>query len=571
MWRSRSLLASMADAQLQMGQVDAAHLSVERGLAFANDPAVATIRQVLIATDAAIALRQGQVAHARALIERRFADVDLKHTLLPDRDAHEIAYRVYLAAHDDEAALSHLAALKRLDDQATEIARSNSAALAAARFDYANQELRIAKLKADDLSRTVAFERATAQTQRTIFGVVAITALLVVAMLAAGLFLLRRSRNEVRAANDDLAASNAELAKALRIKTEFLATTSHEIRTPLNGILGMTQVMIADGAIDATMRDRLSVVHGAGVTMRALVDDILDVAKIETGRMTIEVAPIDLRATVEEAARLWREPAAAKGLAYAVSLHEAPGWVLGDSARLRQIVFNLLSNAVKFTATGHVALTVRTVGERIRLIVEDSGIGIAPAAHELIFESFRQADAGTTRQYGGTGLGLSICRNLARAMGGDVTVSSSEGRGRDLRSGRAATPRGGVRSGRGRGTARTAGGGGQSDPPRDVCDAVRRDRRHRLRRAGRGGGRDRAAGAGAGADRSRRASATDIATAVAAAGEAPVLVLHAAGDVEARARHFHDGATQVVEKPIGKKELVVLVDGLSSRLALAAA
>ncbi|MEH3036800.1 MAG: ATP-binding protein [Sphingomonas adhaesiva] len=568
---SAQLLANMADAQLRLGQPAAAEQSVERGLALATDPAMTVIRQVLIATRANIALRRGDVGQARSLIAARFDGVDLRRTLLADRDAHEIAYRVYMAAHDDAAALPHLIALKRLDDQATEIARSNSAALASARFDYANQELRIAQLKADDLSRTVAFERSTAQTERTFFVLAALAALLVVSLLAAGLLLLRRSRDAVRAANDGLEATNSELAKALRIKTEFLATTSHEIRTPLNGILGMTQVMIADATLNEVTRDRLSVVHGAGVTMRALVDDILDVAKIETGRMTIEMAPIDLRTVLQEAAQLWRDPAAAKGLSFRVVMDEVPGWVLGDEARLRQIVFNLLSNAVKFTGAGHVALSVATSAGRLRLTVADSGIGIAPAAHEMIFESFRQADAGTTRRFGGTGLGLAICRSLARAMGGDVTVRSEEGGGAtfmlDLPLVLADAPEAIVAA------APVAVLVVEDNPIRRAMFASL------LSPLGRVAFADPADAA---ADAARIAPArvlldhgahpsVDVAALVAAAGPAPVMALHARGDHGAHAQLIREGATQVVEKPVEKSELVRLVGALSSRLALAAA
>lgn len=565
------LLANMADAQLRLGRLEEARVSVDHGLALSHDPAMAPIRQSLVATSAAVALRSGDVVRARTLIARRFSGVDGGRTLLADRDAHEIAYRVYTAAHDSAAALPHLVALKRLDDRATQIARSNSAALAAARFDYANQELRIAKLKADDLSRTVAFERSTAQTERTIFVVAGVAALLVVSLLAAGLLLLRRSRNEVRAANDGLAATNSELAKALRIKTEFLATTSHEIRTPLNGILGMTQVMIADAALDAATRDRLAVVHGAGVTMRALVDDILDVAKIESGRMTIEAAPIDLRTTVEDAARLWHDPAVAKGLALTVVADEAPRWVMGDDARVRQIVFNLLSNAVKFTPAGHVRLTLRTAGERVLLTVEDSGIGIAAHAHELIFESFRQADAGTTRQYGGTGLGLAICRNLARGMGGDVTVRSSEGAGATFALDIPLVP---------------------AEAPDEIAAtdrvAVLVVEDNPIRRAMFAtlfaplGTVAFIAPLTAAAEIARLTpervlldhdvhSDVDVAALVIAAGEAPVLVLHAAGDHEARGELILAGAARVVEKPVGKRDLMNVVRDLSSRLALAAA
>jgi CheY-like chemotaxis protein/anti-sigma regulatory factor (Ser/Thr protein kinase) len=198
----------------------------------------------------------------------------------------------------------------------------------------------------------------------------------------------------------------------------------------LNGILGMTQVMLADPNLSADMRDRLGVVHGAGITMRALVNDILDVAKMETGNLTIETAPFDVCATVTDAARMWEEQARAKGLSFTVTLDGCPSMIMGDAARVRQIVFNLLSNALKFTKVGHVALNIE-VGDddRLRVAVSDSGIGIPADKIEDIFESFKQADAGTTRQFGGTGLGLSICRNLARAMGGDVSVSSVVGQG----------------------------------------------------------------------------------------------------------------------------------------------
>jgi CheY-like chemotaxis protein/anti-sigma regulatory factor (Ser/Thr protein kinase) len=182
--------------------------------------------------------------------------------------------------------------------------------------------------------------------------------------------------------------------------------------------------------LPAPTRDRISVVHGAGVTMRALVDDILDIAKMETGNLTIEAAPFDLRATIAESTRLWDDQAAAKSLAFVRRLDACPTMIEGDSARLRQIVFNLLSNALKFTASGEVSLTIAPHGgERYRILVADTGIGIPAEKREEIFESFRQADAGTTRQFGGTGLGLSICRNLARAMGGDVMVESVAGKG----------------------------------------------------------------------------------------------------------------------------------------------
>ena len=423
------VLANIAETRLAMPDVNGASRAIEEGLRLTARPEIAGFRPPLEALAAQAALQRGQLATAEQLIGRRFAGQDLSKATVVDRPALKTAYDIYRAVGRDDLALAHLAAWKRLDDEATDLARSTNAALMAARFDFANQELRIANLQRDEARRSVAYEQARAKTQRTIFFVAAGATAIVIALLGIGLFTIRRSRNQVRAANDDLAVTNAALGKALAAKTEFLATTSHEIRTPLNGILGMTQVMLADPALDGAIRDRIGVVHSAGTTMRALVDDILDVAKMETGNLTIEAAPFDLCAMLIEASRMWEEQARAKGIAFVRDLHDSPKRIVGDVTRLRQIVFNLTANALKFTATGQVTLQVAAVGDRLHIAVADTGVGIAADKMEEIFESFRQADASTTRQFGGTGLGLSISRNLARAMGGDVRVESKLGRG----------------------------------------------------------------------------------------------------------------------------------------------
>lgn len=382
------------------------------------------------AVAAQLELLRGNLKHAEQLISQAFANVDLKQSNLSHAEAHQTAVEIYDRIGNFKLALAHLRALKRLEDDTAKLAASANTSLVAARFDYANQELKITKLQKAEAQRSLELERSRAQFQRTIFSGVVLAALFVVSLLIIGLLTIQRSRNEVREANIDLASTNRALEKALAAKTEFLATTSHEIRTPLNGILGMTQVMLADPNLPAGARDRVSVVHGAGVTMRALVDDILDVAKMETGNLTLEQAPFDLKATLSEVSRLWQEQAEAKGLAFNLDLVDCPVMVEGDAARLRQIVFNLLSNALKFTATGSVTLLAAAPEPgTLSLSVQDTGIGIPADKLEIIFESFRQVDAGTTRKFGGTGLGLSICRNLAQAMGGDVRVDSVEGQG----------------------------------------------------------------------------------------------------------------------------------------------
>lgn len=422
------VLGNIAEARLLGKDVAGAQRAINEGLRLSTQGGEG-YRPLLIALAAQAAYQRGDLSAASTLIGERFAGEDFARSTLIDREAHRTAYTIYRASGEHDLALRHLVVLKRLDDEATTLARSTNAALMAARFDFANQELKIAGLQRDEARREVAYEQARAQTQRTIFLGAAGATAIVVALLAFGLVTIRRSRNEVRDANADLALTNTALGKALAAKTEFLATTSHEIRTPLNGILGMTQVMLADSRIEGSTRDRLVVVHGAGVTMRTLVDDILDVAKMETGNLVIEEAPFDLAAMLAESTRLWEDQATAKGLLFRRDLTDCPGMIVGDAARLRQIVFNLMSNALKFTPSGSVALEVAASDDRLRIVIADTGVGIAADKCEEIFESFRQADTSTTRQFGGTGLGLAICRNLARAMGGDVSVDSRPGEG----------------------------------------------------------------------------------------------------------------------------------------------
>ncbi len=420
------VLGNLARDQVEARQLDAAEATLDRGFALTQGANAIAQRRTFLATAARIAETKGDIARAERLIRECFAGLDLATTSSDLRTAHLYAYRIFKTAGDIPLAFAHLEALKRLDSELAKVATTTGAALMAAQFDYANQELRIANLNTEEARKSVEF-------QRTLFLGLGAATLIVILVLSFGLFTVRRSRNQVRAANVDLAASNVALEKALKAKTEFLATTSHEIRTPLNGILGMTQVMLSDPRLGAETRDRIGIVHGAGVTMRALVDDILDVAKMETGNLTVDAAPMDLCAVLKDVTRMWEEQARAKGVAFSLNLTHAPHWIVSDSGRLRQIVFNLLSNAIKFTERGGVSVRAVAEGEgdarRLKLNIADSGIGIPEGKREEIFELFKQVDAGTTRKFGGTGLGLTICRNLARALGGDISVESAEGLG----------------------------------------------------------------------------------------------------------------------------------------------
>jgi signal transduction histidine kinase len=413
------ILSNIAQAQIAQGRLNDASIIVDRAFSALQGGDSTAEAWRLWQRRAQIALARKDLKPATTAIERALDGVDPKSSDANYRETHAAAYEIYRASGRVNDSLVHLEAVWRLDQATAKLTATNSAALMAARFDSANQKTRIAQLKANEL-----------ELQRNFLIAVIAGGALVLLLLSVGLILITRSRNRERAAKLLLAQTNRDLEKAIAAKMEFLATTSHEIRTPLNGILGMTQVMLADRKMDATLRDRIGIVHDAGETMRTLVDDILDVAKMETGKLAVGSGTVDLKTTLRHVAQVWRLQAEAAGVELALRLDDCPEAIEGDAGRIRQIVFNLLSNAMKFTEKGRVELAVDTeTTGRIRISVRDSGIGIERKWHESIFELFQQVDGGTTRKYGGTGLGLAICRNLARAMGGDITVESEPGFG----------------------------------------------------------------------------------------------------------------------------------------------
>jgi len=228
-----------------------------------------------------------------------------------------------------------------------------------------------------------------------------------------------------------LRETNAQLSRASQFKSEFLAKMSHQLRTPLTAIIGFCEVLTQgmDGELSRDQAQDIGEIQRSGLVLLELVNDILDLSKIEAGKVEVTLQEVDLPSVVDQVIASMRQIAEAKALKLSCDLSSEVSKVKADPIRVREILTNLVSNAIKFTSTGSVAIRGLPVGAMAEISVLDTGIGIEPAAHQRIFEEFQQASDKISRNYGGTGLGLSIARKLVELQGGQMGLESEPGKG----------------------------------------------------------------------------------------------------------------------------------------------
>ena len=250
--------------------------------------------------------------------------------------------------------------------------------------------------------------------------------------IATGVIGISRDITALKLAERETARARDMALEAAQMKAQFLAVMSHEIRTPMNGIIGMIDLLL-DSDLSEEQQEYAGTVRTSADALLEILNDILDLSKIEAGRLELEKAEFSLRQVIEEAVELHALRAEANHIELHCHIPPAlDGQYRGDAGRLRQILLNLISNAVKFTEEGEVQTAVQVIDEtnddvKLQFTVSDTGIGISPEMREKIFDAFRQADGSTTRRYGGTGLGLSISRQLTEMMNGDMWVESTQG------------------------------------------------------------------------------------------------------------------------------------------------
>jgi len=448
------ILTNIAGIYVRLKNLEAADNAADQALALlgnANDN--------VWGVKAEIEFDRGDIAKAKEYIARAFGGLNPNTTPSTFRDTHEIAFKIYMAAGDTGRAVQHHIALKRLDDEERTLAANTNLALMTAQFDFARQQFEIEHLRAEKLKRDVAVAKERARAQMTLFSSVVLIGVLIIIAIGFGYVGLRRHRNQIRRANvklqrtiseldneivrrketeSELRVAKNEAERASHSKTQFLANMSHELRTPLNAIIGFAEMMHQEmlGSIGTpTYKTYAKDIMDSGQHLLAILNDILDMARIDAGRAELTESEIDLGETVIQVLRMFQEPTRTGGKVIQFRTPDIPVLLFADERLIRQILINLVSNAVKFTgADGRVEVRLEWPKDGgIDIVVADNGIGIPADKIAHVMERFGQVADALSRTRGGIGLGLPIVKALAELHGGTLIIESAQGKGTTAR------------------------------------------------------------------------------------------------------------------------------------------
>ena len=444
-----SILDSLAVSYARLGKLKEAERAAERSLWLLRNTDEGGELRFVWGAKAEIEYRRGNLKGAAADLQQAFRGLDLKTTAPMFRDMHQVAYKVYRAEGNLPLAMAHVEAFKRLDDQGRSLAASANLALLGAQFDFQRQDLEIAHLRAAELERDIRLRKSQAEVQSIVFAGVILAALLLLVWIAWRHTLLQRHQNDIAQKNialtDTLSERDEEIERrtevesrlrvamqaaqqASRAKSHFLANMSHELRTPLNAIIGFSELLVGGRLKPEKSQEYAGDIAEGGRHLLAVLNSVLDMARIESGKVELQDRLVRLGDVVEHALSMLggREAHADKD----IRASDDDVLVRGDEVRLRQAVINLVSNALKFTGEGGVIdIRIERVEDGMDLVVEDNGEGIPADKIPLIMEPFGQAESSYARVHGGVGLGLPIVKSLAELHGGRFTIESEMGRG----------------------------------------------------------------------------------------------------------------------------------------------
>jgi signal transduction histidine kinase/tetratricopeptide (TPR) repeat protein len=444
-----SILDSLAVSYARLGKLPEAERAAERSLSLIRNNDQGGELRFVWGAKAEIEYRRGNLKAAAADLQLAFHGLELKTTPPSFRDMHEIAYKVYRAEGNLPLAMAHVEAFKRLDDQGRSLAASANLALLGAQFDFQRQDLEIAHLRAAELERDIRLRKSQAEIQSVVFASIILAVLLLLAWIAWRNALLKRHQNAIAQKNvaltetlserdeeiqrrteveSQLRVTMHEAQQASRAKSHFLANMSHELRTPLNAIIGFSELLLGGRLQPEKSREYAGDIAQGGRHLLAVLNSVLDMARIESGKVELQDRLVRLGDVVEHALSMLGGRDAHKDKDIRTSGEDV--LVRGDEVRLRQAVINLVSNALKFTGEGGIVeIRVERVEDGVDLVVADNGEGIPADKLPMIMEPFGQAESSYARVHGGVGLGLPIVKSLAELHGGRFTVQSDFGNG----------------------------------------------------------------------------------------------------------------------------------------------